>query len=352
MGIARELIKDQNLVGLLKFQGDLSLNIRPLKHLSALQNLNILGGVELQYVAKIILQVPEGVVREVDPLPIVERFRFRFCVYNFQSWFFCLANLSILAGIPVLIKVDLQYQIFMIRIGVQLLAKHYFRELQFAQLNQTTEVFDLIGHYGIQNGEFTWKDSSLVDCYENGKWLFVEIEKQINFSVLERINEILESQRVFIPECSTGGDIRQVEKHPHFRIFMIYEHQVTNSIRGRCFSFDYRESVGIVKSAKFVDRLRFCAEGVDNTVFGGGFQIQDALVARYKNIYNQARVASQLVRSQIETKTLDLRFVKQYKKQFLVNLIYNYHNQLEEGALPLNLEGGGAECRAMAGCPK
>ncbi|KAH9400523.1 AAA ATPase midasin [Tyrophagus putrescentiae] len=73
------------------------------------------------------------------------------------------------------------------------------------------------------NGAFEWKDSQLIKCIEAGHWLLIDNANQLNASVLDRLNSLLEGNEgalVINEKGSVDGELVSVRAHANFRLFL------------------------------------------------------------------------------------------------------------------------------------
>ena len=95
-------------------------------------------------------------------------------------------------------------------------------------------------------GRFEWIDSELVKGVQNGSWIIIKNANACSPSVLDRINPLLdEDNELIINEAGIiGNSFRVVKRHPHFRIFFVYDYklgELSRSLRNRCIEICFSE---------------------------------------------------------------------------------------------------------------
>lgn len=88
---------------------------------------------------------------------------------------------------------------------------------------------------------FSWKESSLVTAIRNGKWILLRGIESVNSGVLERLNGILEKEKVIWLNESLSEKLedKMLIKHPNFRVFLEFNEDKSSkgpsrALRNRC----------------------------------------------------------------------------------------------------------------------
>ncbi|KAH0571036.1 Midasin [Spironucleus salmonicida] len=87
-------------------------------------------------------------------------------------------------------------------------------------------------------GRFVWADGVVTKAIESGQWLHLANANFCSASVLDRLNSLLERDAVLYLFEQGTSEIRQLQIHKNFRVFVSYDAKfgdVSRAIRNRCF---------------------------------------------------------------------------------------------------------------------
>ncbi|CAL6107242.1 Midasin [Hexamita inflata] len=85
--------------------------------------------------------------------------------------------------------------------------------------------------------KFVWKDGIITQAVEKGEWLYLQNVNFCQASVLDRLNSLLERGGCLYLYEQGKSEIRKVNIHKNFRIFMTYDSsfgEISRAIRNRC----------------------------------------------------------------------------------------------------------------------
>ncbi|XP_955288.1 uncharacterized protein TA18495 [Theileria annulata] len=111
-------------------------------------------------------------------------------------------------------------------------AKKYNKKLISVNLNEFTDIIDLLGSFvpGDRNDNeeisFVWKNGPLLECVINGYWALLDELNLASSEIIEGINSILDYRReIYIPEIN-----KTIPCHKDFRLFAT-QNSITSNYR-------------------------------------------------------------------------------------------------------------------------
>lgn len=127
--------------------------------------------------------------------------------------------------------------------GVDLVDRlHTFDEFNLSSIQGLKQLFEGVANEtAMGHNIFTWIESEMVKCIKDGSWVYIKGVESVNPAILERLNAIMEKNKiVFLNEVLTGSkDDKELTKHPNFKIFLKYDESKAKSrpsraLRNRC----------------------------------------------------------------------------------------------------------------------